>query len=74
MTTLQELAERRAAAAAHYRNLGMMNAAGRTPEEQLAGDAAYRLAYDAMIRTETEYQDAVAKLSTEELVALSRPS
>lgn len=71
MTTIQELAERRAATAKHYQNLGMMNAYGRTPEEDLKADAAHRLAFDAMMRAEMDYREAVAKLSTEELAALA---
>lgn len=68
--TIQELNERRAAAAFRLQCLGMANTPTKT-EDRLKSDAAYRLAEDAWHRAEVEYRTALATLSTDELMALA---
>jgi hypothetical protein len=68
--TIQELNERRAAAAFRLQCIGTANMPTKI-EDRLKGDAAYRLAQDASQRAEKEYADALNALSTDELVALA---
>ena len=70
MSNIYDLARHRAIAMMHVRNLGMSNTPT-DPVERVAADARYRLACDAYDRAEREYQAALAKLSTAELIALS---
>lgn len=65
------LAKRRAETGQHRDAVGMMN----TPvgyEKGLQADARYRLASDAFERATKEYSAAIAALTTDELVELSR--
>lgn len=72
MSRIRELAEVRARAAQYVQNLGMSNAYGRTLDEQVAADARYRLAHDAWMKAETDYREAIAALSVEDLLRLSQ--
>jgi len=70
MPNLQELAERRAAAAEVITALGTAN----TPTDfvdRIKASAQMRLAYDALERTEREYTAAIDALSTDELTAIA---
>lgn len=71
MSRIKELAETRAKAAQYVQNLGMMNTYGRTPDEEIAASAQYRLAQDAWMKAEADYRDAIAGLSAEELMSLA---
>ena len=67
-----ELNERRCQAQEHVHMLGMMN----TPvdyDAKIAADARYKLAKDAWMRAEAEYQKELARLSTDALFGLSTP-
>lgn len=70
--TLLELAERRAKALEYVRALGMQNAYGRTPEEQIRASAQYRIATDAAAQADADYRAAIAGLSAEELAEAAR--
>ncbi len=67
---IYELNKRRAEAQAHVYYLGMMNQPV-DPDKRIAADAAYRLATDALMRAEVDYQRALASMTTEELIALT---
>lgn len=71
MNKIKELAETRARAAQYVQGLGAMNAYGRTPEEEIAASARYRLAQDAWMKAETDYREAIAGLSADELMSLA---
>ena len=64
---IRKLAEKRAAASQYVQALGMMNAYGRTPEEQIKASAQYRLASNAAAAADREYQDAMGVLTPDEL-------
>jgi hypothetical protein len=66
-----ELAKKRAAANEYLRNLGMMNAWGRTHEETVARSAQYQMANDAAYAADVAYRDAIAGLSADELAAIA---
>lgn len=68
---IKQLAEKRAAASEYVLALGMMNA-GNTLEERIARDAQYRLAQDALAKAESEYRNAMDKLSADDLTELVR--
>jgi hypothetical protein len=71
MTDIYELNRKRAEAAETLSNLAQMN----TPtkyEERMAANAAYRLALDASTRAEADYREAMNRLSTDELIALTK--
>lgn len=71
MTDIVELARNRAAAAEVVRALGQVNAYGRTPEEQVAASARYRLAADALMKANQEYEDGIASMSADDLRKLA---
>lgn len=71
MTDINELNSRRAKAALHVEILGYANQPSDL-EDRLKADARYRLAEDAHQRAEREYQDAIARLSTDELIELTK--
>lgn len=71
MTDIHTLNERCVKAEMYLTNLGMMN----TPtdaEDQLKARARYRLAWHAFQAAEREYNTAIASLSADELLELSR--
>lgn len=71
MPTIHELNERRAAAALSVQMLGMVN----QPldyAERLKLDARYKLAIDALMRAEQDYNVALALMPSEELLALAK--
>lgn len=70
---IRELAERRAAAQLHFNALGMANSPTDV-EGQLMASARYRLAWDAYQAAERDYNAAINKLSTDQLIALSNGS
>ena len=69
--SIQELNRRRAEAAQALHFAQAWNVPMEY-EKRLAQDARYRLISDAADRTEREYQAALSKLSTDELIALSK--
>jgi hypothetical protein len=71
MPNIEELNLRRAETALTLQMLGMVN----QPidhAERLKLDARYRLAKDANYRAEQDYSAALAALSTEDLIALTK--
>lgn len=70
MATIQELNEKRAATALVVQSLGMMNVST-DYAERLKQDARYRLARDANMLAERDYSDALAAMSSDELIALA---
>ena len=71
MEDINELNKRRCETALVVQALGL----GNTPtkyEDRLKSDAQYRLAQDAADRAEREYRDALAKLSTDDLMTILR--
>ena len=72
MSNIHDLNNRRAECERRVRQLNMANVYGLTHHQMIALDAKVRLASDAFNRADAEYRAAVASLTTEELVALSR--
>ena len=71
MADIYELNRKRCHAEAYMKALGMLN----TPvdaEEQPKAQARYRLAYDAWWQAQKEYQDAIAGMSADQLIALAK--
>jgi hypothetical protein len=66
-----DLAQARAKARTRLQALGMMNAAGRSLEEEVAASAQYQLAADAAAKADRDYQDAIRSLSAAELNELA---
>lgn len=66
-----ELSKKRAQAAATVRALGMQNAYGLTPEQSIAASAKHQLARDAFLKAESDYQNAIKNLTTDELIELA---
>lgn len=64
---IRKLAEKRAFAAQYVQGLGMMNSAGRKPEDQIKMSAQYQLANDALSAADRAYREAMDKLSPDEL-------
>ncbi len=71
MPSIQELNERRAAAALTVQMLGTVNVPT-DYDERLKLDARYRLAVDASQRAERDYQSALNAMSSDELLALAK--
>ena len=71
MTDINELNKRRCEMALFVQTLGLQNTPTRY-EDRLKSDAQYRLAQDAADRAEREYWDALAKLSTDDLMTVLR--
>ena len=71
MADIHELNRKRAEAAEVVQALGYANQPVDL-EDRLKADVRYRLAADAHHRAEGEYQDALAKLSTDELLAMAK--
>lgn len=69
MPTIQELNQRRCELQQRVHHMGMMNMPT-DPVAQLQADAAYRLVRDAWIKAESDYNDALVKMSAEDLLAL----
>lgn len=69
---IRALNERRTRCAARCASLGRMNMPS-DPDERLAADAAYKLAQDAWLKAEQEYQRAISTLSAEEMKRLAMP-
>ncbi len=71
MADIHELNRRRAETAEVVQALGYANQPVDL-DDRLRADVRYRLATDAHRRAESEYQDALAKLSTDELLAMAK--
>jgi hypothetical protein len=72
MPDILDLARKRSEAERTLTLFGMMNAYGRTPEQQVRDSAQMRLAFDAFRKANADYQAAIASMSADELSALSK--
>lgn len=70
MATINELNERRQRTYERLTTLGMMNTL-HDPDEKLKQAASYRLAYEAWMAAEKEFNKAIAALSPAELETLA---
>lgn len=67
MSNVYALAAKSAEAKLRYEALGCMNVFNETSEQRVARDARHRIARDAWLAAEAEYQKALRHMSAEEL-------
>lgn len=71
MNNLLKLLKIREEARASHDYMGMINTSGLDYEELIKLSCKYKLALDAYIKADKEYQEAINSLSTDELMSIS---
>lgn len=71
MADVKELAEKAARARRDYDLMSATNVDGMAAEDLVALDARVKLVYDAYVKADSAYRQAIEALSSDELLALA---